>query len=320
MSEIVTFEESDARMILRTAQYLRANGFEIRGGSKDPRNKHSRWPIRVLNASGETIPPFACMQCVNTAERDDQNYVEVAKPADSTGAAGPYVFNLFHEIPPGEYGVASDGPLTRAIGAATRGGVGMQPKVDTWELEAGGNRYLSVGPDDIQVENSTGNVIKVMRNGGSGGLGQMIRFEVTHASYASADGNRCSDKLEDAPATVDAKVLAIECPGDSTVGVGDTVQVTDELGCFLADREAAEIDGKQGYAVCMSSAGEYGGASGKWEIVFMEWWRTVQVVTDFIVGENRITVERKNIRVWDDCDLPDEIIDGVDCQDGYGEG
>lgn len=41
--------------------------------------------------------------------------------------------------------------------------------------------------------------------------------------------------------------------------------------------------------------------------------RVIQVVTDFIVGTAEITIERKNIAVFGELDLVDEIIEGTEC-------
>jgi hypothetical protein len=54
-------------------------------------------------------------------------------------------------------------------------------------------------------------------------------------------------------------------------------------------------------------------AGCEWVIVYIDFHRWVTVITDFLVEDNQIRIKKKNISVWDDCKLPDEIIVGADC-------
>jgi hypothetical protein len=90
----------------------------------------------------------------------------------------------------------------------------------------------------------------------------------------------------------------------------------------MDNRDIRDIIGREGIAIRMQNSEiESGSVSLSvnddciWVIVIVNFWRVVSVVTDIIFGEQEITVKRKNITVWDDCTLPDEVIEGVDCDE-----
>jgi len=178
MAELAGYSRENAKIILDVVRYLRANGFVV------PQNGRGRQfipplaPVYVRNDSGVVIPPFACLQTTGTVEEVDQNYIKVVKPVDTTGDAGPYLFNGQEEIAAtGEmrYGVAYDGPLCRmrTAGATFASGDKCQPVVGEWHIEAGGDQFTMIGPDDIE-ENAYRGVI-----GESGGSGGIIEYKIT---------------------------------------------------------------------------------------------------------------------------------------------
>ena len=111
-------------------------------------------PVYVSNVSGVAVPSFACMQVTGTVEYGGQNYVTVTRPADTTGAAGLYLFNGFEEIEIGGYGVAQDGPLVRVLtsGAAITCGANWQPTVAQWYASPGAGLLSAIGADDIATD------------------------------------------------------------------------------------------------------------------------------------------------------------------------
>jgi hypothetical protein len=101
------------------------------------------------------------------------------------------------------------------------------------------------------------------------------------------------------------------------------IEVHDLIG-ICDNRDIRDIIGREGVAIRMSNAEIESASSSSassvnddciWVIVIVNFWRVVSVVTDIIFGEQEITVKRKNITVWDDCTLPDEVIEGVDCDE-----
>jgi hypothetical protein len=168
---------------------------------------------------------------------------------------------------------------------------------------------------------------------GGGGSGSIIEFEILdESSSSSSEGSGdpgesmdCSERAYDAPAFTRATVIERPCgvsrvPGevDGVVTVHDT-----EAGKFLEDREAGALAGKRGFAVRMTGEdlGSTSGSSGssgdddgcRWVIIWINWFRWLRVQTDTIYGEDEITNKYSNIKVWDECKLPDEVIQGADC-------
>ena len=53
-------------------------------------------------------------------------------------------------------------------------------------------------------------------------------------------------------------------------------------------------------------------------IVWIDWFEWVQVVHDVEMRETELVFKMKNIKVWDQCDLPDYTIPLDDCvEDEY---
>lgn len=168
MADFATFSPQDAREILRVMREIRASGILTSLGRGLPTFSPRGFEY-VQNESGEEIPPFACMQMVGTAESGGQNYVEVNQPADSTGAAGGFVFNGPTAIEIGGKGVGFAGPVVRALGdgSAVSAGARWSPEASEWAITTDGEGlFTAVGGDDIAT-----NVIKVQTRGGEGGGG-----------------------------------------------------------------------------------------------------------------------------------------------------
>lgn len=119
----------------------------------------------VSNASGAIVPPYACMQITSTIEIGKQNYLVVNKPADTTGAAGAFIFNGHREIEIGGEGLAQLGPVFRGYkntGTVT-GGDKWIPVVGQWYIaQSSSGQFICCGADDVAT-----NVLKVKDTSGS---------------------------------------------------------------------------------------------------------------------------------------------------------
>ena len=110
MSRVGVFASPDeAREFKQVLLQLRAAGFQIAGGQKQQAIFEAPEEFVVANTSGEIVPPFAVMQCISF----DTDAIEIQKPADRYGQAGPYLINGGREIPIDGRGVGRNtGPLT----------------------------------------------------------------------------------------------------------------------------------------------------------------------------------------------------------------
>jgi hypothetical protein len=172
------------RTIVEVIRYLRSSGFIISTPLKGVRNIEQATPIYVRNDSGVAVPPFACLQATGTVEAGGQNYITIDQPADTTGDAGPFIFNGFAEIAATgdqRYGIAHGGPLCRMLtnGTAMTSGDKARPVVNQWYIELGGELFTIVGDDDIAAD-----VVRGVIGGGGGGGATLYRFETT-AAYTS---------------------------------------------------------------------------------------------------------------------------------------
>ena len=52
-----------------------------------------------------------------------------------------------------------------------------------------------------------------------------------------------------------------------------------------------------------------------WLIIWMDMFDEIQVVSDVVIGTRGITIERKQVDIWRECDLPDEWIEGNTCEE-----
>ena len=187
------------------------------------------------------------------------------------------------------------------------------------------------------------------RRRATGGGSPVIEFEITDVGSvsestsstsgesSSSDSTLCDDRADDAPLSVTAKVIRRPCglavvPGEE----GGEVTIFDSAaGEFLAERQAAELEGKKGFAVYLSNPDyvepEASGSSSEsvsvsdvpkcqWVITWINWFRWTTGVKDVIVGDGSIKIERHNFKTWDECDLEDEVIEGTDCEEDSSSG
>jgi hypothetical protein len=125
-----------------------------------------------------------------------------------------------------------------------------------------------------------------------------------------------------------ASVSRLGCGMESAPGADENnlIEVHDLIG-IMDNRDIRDIIGREGIAIRMQNSEiESGSVSLSvnddciWVIVIVNFWRIVKVVSDFIYDGKDITVKYKNITVWDDCQLPDEVIEGIDCEESSASG
>lgn len=93
-----------------------------------------------------------------------------------------------------------------------------------------------------------------------------------------------------------------------------TVELRDSTCSFLWGRTDADLRNRKGIAVYMKESDEpYGECY--WLITWMDMFDEVQMVSDIIIGSRGITIERKKVDIWRECDLPEEWIEGNTCED-----
>jgi hypothetical protein len=340
MSDIGGFDPPTAKMILATVRYLKANGFVIASGQKRPQanaNSAADPPLFFRNDSGEEIPPYACMQVTGTVEFGGQNYFTVDKPADEDATSGAYLFNLHRSVAADEYGNGDAGVETRSVtDGSVSAGDRVSPTTGSWETKKdSAGLFIAGGADDIGDD-----VFRIFLYPGNGGGGSIIEFEITEAgstststssvSASSDESDLCDDRADDAPTFATARVIRRPCGSSSVPGEeGGFVTVYDSAaGGFLKERQAAELEGKTGFAAYLSNPAyeEPEGSSSvsssasdiprcQWVIIWIDWFRWTTGVEDIIFGDNQITVERHNFKVWDECKLEDEVIEGTDCEE-----
>jgi hypothetical protein len=219
------------RTIVEVVRYLRSSGFIISTPLKGVRNIEQATPIYVRNDSGVAVPPFACLQATGTVEAGGQNYITIDQPADTTGDAGPFIFNGLAEIAATgdqRYGIAHDGPLCRMLtnGTAMTSGDKARPVVNQWYIELGGELFTIVGDDDIAAD-----VVRGVIGGGGGGGATLYRFETT-AAYTSGTS-----------VTATIKTMA-----GTTLASGATLKDPEAIFLGMAS-------GTKGY--CIAQGGEY---------------------------------------------------------------
>lgn len=141
------------------------------------------------------------------------------------------------------------------------------------------------------------------------GAVEIVEFEFDTASGDEDVPNLCSLRNTSGAGAHSVTVTKYLCGKSSpaSLEVAGHITVYDDLG-LLTNRDSRDLPGRTGIAVLMA-----GSLACQWVIVYIDFHRIIQVVTDIIFTETGLTIERKNVSVWDDCDLPDEIIEGADC-------
>jgi hypothetical protein len=236
--EIGAYKKETAQLILDTVKYLRESGFIIeRPGRGQQKFRPADAPTYVRNDTGETIPPFACLQVTGTVEAGGQNYITVDKPVDDTGEAGKYLFNGIAPIEIGGYGIAHDGPVVRMLteGTTVTCGDMWQPDIGEFAVIPGGSMFSAVGEDDIETD-----VMRAFILGGGGGSGSKIFFEVDSAAIAGTSSPYNGKMI--------LTVTIILAPCDQPSLIDTTVDVVDWSTCLANAETTLAVVGREGWA------------------------------------------------------------------------
>ena len=242
MAKAVTFGPQTARDIIAVVQYLRQNGFTItppgRGDQRVPEYDY----VFVRNDTGEEIPPYACLQVTGAVEHNNQNWLTVKKPADTTGDAGWFVFNGLNPIGTSDsekYGVAYDGPMVRMLtdGSAVNAGDKWRPTVGAFTIEPGDGPFIAAGEDDIKPD-----VMKGFIAASGGGGGGTIEYTIDSVRVATSGG-------ADAPYTGlnIATVTVVAAPCNLSSLIGTQVDVVDHSQCIF-DLDPEDLENVHGWA------------------------------------------------------------------------
>lgn len=110
-------------------------------------------PIQFRNDSGETIPPYACVQITGTVETAGRNIFTADKPLNtSTALVDQFVFNNEYEVPNGELGTSQSGHVKRGIkSSALTLGARIGPLDNNWKLGKGAF-WTYIGNDDVATD------------------------------------------------------------------------------------------------------------------------------------------------------------------------
>lgn len=163
-----------------------------------------------------------------------------------------------------------------------------------------------------------------------GAAGQYITFKFVDEGSSSSSGSVSSSESDEVPddcasrsaatgpffGRVEAKACGMGAvPGEDENGL---IELQDDLG-LLDNRDYRDIAGRIGFAVRMQQEASSSVSSSSsasecyWMIVYVNFWRVVRQLKDVIFTEDSIIKKYHNITVWDNCDLPDEVIEGTDC-------
>lgn len=152
--------------------------------------------------------------------------------------------------------------------------------------------------------------------GGGGASVSIVRFQFD-SGYEEVH-EYCADRVVSTLDHWKVKPVAVPCGGSATVpGVGADGYITiyDPL-AWLADREAADLYGKQGYAAYMHLLTDPEGyETCRWEIQSINMFRNVINVTDVVDTGTTIDIYTEKQSVWDNCKLPIEQIETTTCED-----
>jgi hypothetical protein len=185
-----------------------------------------------------------------------------------------------------------------------------------YDADQAGDVYVSVNPVGGKL---------VLISGGGGLSPQIIQFTLVGEGYYGNEEvpENCIDR-EPNEGALYGRVGQKACGLGAVYGIDDegVVALTDPLG-LTANRDYRDLVDRTGIAVLMASEEQDPYAYEPecfWVVVYIDFHREVDVVSDIIFGEKSITIERKTLKVWDDCKLPIETIEGEICEEVYYDG
>lgn len=314
--DVGIFTPEQAREVLEAVRMLKGSPLLTERGIQMNNYSLERHVHYFRNVSDEEAIPFACLQVVGT-EKDlnDRTYLKVDKPADTNSESGHYIFNGVNAVPANELGNGYDGPLVRMATDETdiEAGDAFQPIINDWKVEKGGSAFIAAGPDDIRDNVMKGFITAT----GTGGCEFMIVEIDEIYGTETAASDHCDDQKNDAKAKYKATCVKSCCGGmPSGANADGTYTVHDHhfemfLGGIGGAREESDIVGKEALVVRMNDCEGYGEC--EWIVLFINWFRTIQVVTNVVMTATKLKFELKNVEVWDDCELDPIEIDLTDC-------
>ena len=334
--KIGAFTPEQATDLIAFMREAKASGLHKRQVTTPIPDTPESYRVNIFNDSAEQIPAYACMQVDGTFQLGNQTYIKVIKPDKTDGV---YLFNNDRAIYKKSttnampWGVVR--MLTNIDDPVFDPGAQFVAVPGQWYIEEGDGPFVGFGPDKNKKKVIKG---RIAAAGGGGGTGsQVIEFTIIDPSSASSestsgsssvDEELCGNQVYDAPESIMANVTRRPCGVPIVYGEDDAgnVEVHDRLESFLFERSLEAVVGKKGLAVLMSgnaddpSSASSGGSSSaelpcEWVIIWIDWFRWVRVQTNTVVGADRITFSYKNVKVWDDCKLADEVVIGTDCDE-----
>ena len=331
--KIGAFTPEQATDLIAFMREAKAAGLHKRQVATPIPDTPESYRVNIFNDSAEQIPAYACMQVDGTFQLGNQTYIKVVKPDKTDGV---YLFNNDRAIYKKSttnampWGVVR--MLTNVDDPVFDAGTQFVAVPGQWYVEEGNGPFVGFGPDKNKKKVIKG---RIAAAGGGGGTGsQVIEFTIIDPSSSSStatasssfDEELCANQVYDAPGSIMANVTRRPCGVATVYGEDDAgnVEVHDRLESFLYERSLASVIGKKGLAVLMSGPAEdeSSGSSSisssadfpcEWVIIWIDWFRWIRVQTNTVVGADRITFSYKNVKVWDDCKLADEVVIGADC-------
>jgi hypothetical protein len=238
------YTKETARELLQAYRQLKSAGLLqpgviqklIRG-----RPEFTEAPRHFTNVSGETAPPYACMQIVGTEVVADQLFLQVDKPTDTAGAEGAYIFNWHYEVEDGRQGVAQKHEIVRAYsnGDTATAADKWRPVIGDWTIEQDDGGIFTMCGDDLPASETFGfPVVRVAVDGGGQGsstIGYTIDSISTAGTSSPYNGK------------VIASVTVVTAPCSRAFLIGTSVDVVDWSGCIF-DLSEAELEDVFGWA------------------------------------------------------------------------
>lgn len=203
------FSPGQAKRVWNAVQWLERSGFMTGKGFKPQFNPPPERPIYVKNLAGEKIPMFGCVQATGTTMLNDQCFLNVEKPKDNTGEAGPFFLNLFADIPEADnpaaneyqYGLVTAGPHANALSPDLDAGTRLRPVVDSFELEQGSGQFVMIGPNDgahmpekanrVMVDNGNVHIVQFVLQSCSNGNASVTEVLCGHGRPVPGETNGC---------------------------------------------------------------------------------------------------------------------------------
>lgn len=290
------------RLVWETIKEIRSSGLLKNSSAGRIADDPGLHQVRVYNNSGEEVPEFACMQIVDTEIVEDVTYLKITKPTSTTGK---YIFNNASKIAIGSRGIGHTWDIVRMLGSGAATPLASYgATVGAWTIQE-----QSGGPFTVYGDDAVSGVYKGRIESTGTSDVEIVEFEFDTPYEAEDVPALCSDRIPTEEAYHSVTVVKHLC-GKSSPAFGEVdghINVYDDLS-LLTDRDYRDLYGRKGIAVLMS-----GSEACQWVIVYIDFHRTISVIHDIVFGTDSITISRKLVKVWDDCDMPDEEILGADC-------